>query len=60
MRPYVSPLAGGGVRGRPLLGGMRGAPLLGSNMRQGPSPGRGLMGSGLMGSGIMGGGIRAH
>src|ERR1700691_4436962 len=47
MRPYVSPLAGGGVRGRPLLGGMRGTPLLGSNMRQGPSPGRGLMGSGL-------------
>ena len=50
MRPYVSPLTGGGVRGRPLLGGMRGAPLLGSNMRQGPSPG----------GGIMGGGIRAH
>jgi hypothetical protein len=34
---------------------MRGAPLLGSNMRQGPSPG-----GGPMGSGIMGGGIRAH
>ena len=61
MRPYVSQLAGGGVRGRPLLGdGMRGAPLLGSNMRQGPSLGGGIMGSGVMGSGIMGGGIRAH
>jgi hypothetical protein len=56
VRPYISRLAGGGVRERPLLGGsMRGAPLLGSNMRQGPSPG-----SGLMGGGIMGGGIRAH
>jgi len=56
VRPYVSRLAGGGVRGQPLLGGgMRGAPLLGSNMRQGPSPG-----GGLMGGGIMGGGIRAH
>jgi hypothetical protein len=59
--PYISRLAGGGVRERPLLGGsMRGAPLLGSNMRQGPSPGGGLVGSGLMGGGIMGGGIRAH
>ena len=56
MRPYISRLAGGGVRERPLLGGsMRGAPLLGSNMRQGPSPG-----GGLVGGGIMGGGIRAH
>src|SRR3984885_614791 len=56
VRPYISRLAGGGVRERPLLGGsMRGAPLLGSNMRQGPSPG-----GGLMGGGIMGGGIRAH
>jgi Protein of unknown function (DUF3300) len=66
VRPYVSRLAGGGVRGQPLLGGgMRGAPLLGSNMRQGPSPGGGLMGGGIMGGGIMGGGImgggiRAH
>jgi uncharacterized protein DUF3300 len=61
MRPYVSQLVGGGVRGRPLLGGgMRGAPLSGSNMRQGPSTGGGLVGSGLMGGGIMGGGIRAH
>jgi hypothetical protein len=71
VRPYISRLAGGGVRERPLLGGsMRGAPLLGSNMCQGPSPGGGLVGSGLMGSGltgggimgggIMGGGIRAH
>jgi hypothetical protein len=56
VRPYISRLAGGGVRERPLLGGsMRGAPLLGSNMRQGPSPG-----GGIMGGGIMGGGIRAH
>jgi Protein of unknown function (DUF3300) len=61
VRPYISRLAGGGVRERPLLGGgMRGAPLLGSNMRQGPSPGGGPMGSGIMGGGIMGGGIRAH
>ena len=56
VRPYISRLAGGGVRGRPLLGGsMRGAPLLGSNMRQGASPG-----GGLVGGGIMGGGLRAH
>jgi hypothetical protein len=50
-RPYFSPLADGGVRGRPFLGGgMRGVLLLGSNVRQVSSPGRG----------IMGGGIRAH